>query len=112
MTEIVIYLIGIVLTLLLSLIVVLFFKPYLKKILLELNGERENPAKFWVIYSSIILFLIPLVFAMTIIPDSEQSNFFQISRQIKWSLIGMIISFFSIGIAIIAFVPKNKPKDL
>lgn len=111
MNEITTYLIGLVSTIIISLILFLFFKPYLKKILMELNGNKEKAANFWVIYSGIILFLVPLVFAMTIFPDRETENiFFQLSRQIKWSLIGVIIAFFSFGIAIIRFVPKDDQK--
>ena len=108
MSRVTVYLTGLVITLIISLILFLFFRPYLKKILLELNGEKERPANFWVIYSGIILFLLPLVFAMTVYPESDMENyFFQLSKQIKWSLIGVIIVFFSFGIAIIRFVPKN-----
>lgn len=111
MSEITIYLIGLGSTLIISLILFLFFQSYLKKILMELNGDKERAANFWVIYSGIILFLVPLVFAMTIFPDREIENiFFQLSRQLKWSLIGVLIAFFSFGIAIIRFVPKNREK--
>lgn len=76
MDKITIYLIGIVITLFISLILYLFFRPHLKKILMELNGEKEKSASFWVIYSGIILFLVPLVFAMTIFPEREMENVF------------------------------------
>lgn len=76
MNELTIYLIGLVTTIIISLILFLFFRPYLKKILMELNGEKEKAANFWVIYSGIILFLVPLVFAMAIFPDEEIENIF------------------------------------
>lgn len=112
MNQITIYLVGLVITIIISLILFLFFRPYLKKILLELNEEKERPANFWVVYSGIILFLVPLVFAMMIYPENDiEDYFFQLSKQIKWSLIGVIIAFFSFGIAIIRFVPKKNDEE-
>jgi|GEM_PF-2557824 len=111
MNEITTYLIGLTITLGISSVSFFTFRPYLKRILLELNGNLERPASFWVVYSGIILFLVPLVFAMAITPDPDESLFFQLSRQVRWSLIGVIISFFAFGIAIISFVPKDKKKE-
>lgn len=111
MNEITTYITGLIITLGISFTFFLTFRPYLKRILLELNGNLEKAANFWVVYSGIILFLVPLVFAMAITPDPDKSLFFQLSKQIRWSLIGVIISFFAFGIAIISFVPKDKKKE-
>lgn len=108
MNEISIFLIGLGITVLTSFLIVIYFKPHLKKILLELNGDKERPANFWVAYTTIILILVPLIFAIWIVPDDrEVSVFFQISNQLKWSLMGLVSSLVIIGIIIIRFVPRE-----
>lgn len=108
MSEISIFLTGLGITVLASFLIVIYFKPHLKKILLELNGDKERPANFWVAYTTIILILVPLIFAIWIVPeDSDVSIFFQISRQLKWSLMGLVASLVIIGIIIIRFVPRE-----
>jgi hypothetical protein len=99
---------GLGITLLISFLIVIYFKSPLKKILLELNGDKERPANFWVAYTTIILILVPLIFAIWIVPDEEGvSVFFQISKQLKWSLMGLVTSLVIIGIIIIRFVPRE-----
>ena len=108
MNEISIFLTGLGITALTSFLIVIYFKPHLKKILLELNGDRERPANFWVAYTTIILMLVPLIFAIWIVPDDRDvSVFFQISKQLKWSLMGLVTSLVIIGIIIIRFVPSD-----
>ncbi len=108
MNEISIFLVGVGITALTSFLIVIYFKPHLKKILLELNGDKERPANFWVAYTTIILMLVPLIFAIWIVPeDPDRSVFFQISKQLKWSLMGLVISLVIIGIIIIRFVPND-----
>jgi len=76
--------------------------------MLELNGDKERPANFWVAYTTIILILVPLIFAIWIVPDDRDVNvFFQISKQLKWSLMGVVTSIVIIGIIIIRFVPRE-----
>jgi len=108
MNEIVIYLTGLGITAVISFLIVIYFKPYLKNILLDLNGDKERPANFWVAYTTIILMLVPLVFAIWIVPnDPNESVFFQISSQLKWALMGLGISLVIIGIIIVGFVPRD-----
>jgi hypothetical protein len=81
MDEISIFLTGFGITVFVSFLIVIYFKPHLKKILLELNGDTERSANFWVAYTTIILMLIPLIFAIWIVPDDRDVNvFFQISK--------------------------------
>jgi len=111
--EITIFLTGLGITVLTCFLIVIYFKPHLKKILLELNGDKERPANFWVAYTTIILMLVPLIFAIWIVPnDKYESVFFQISNQLKWALMGLVTSLVIIGIIIIRFVPRDTdPKD-
>ena len=108
MNEITIFLIGLGITAFISFLIVIYFKPHLKKMMLELNGDKERPANFWVAYTTIILILVPLIFAIWIVPDDRDVNvFFQISKQLKWSLMGLVTSIVIIGIIIIRFVPRE-----
>ena len=108
MNEISIFLIGLGITALTSFLIVIYFKPHLKKILLELNGDNERPANFWVAYTTIILMLVPIIFAIWIVPDDgDVSVFFQISKQLKWSLMGLVSSLVIIGIIITRFIPRD-----
>jgi len=108
MNEIAIYLTGLGITAFISFLIVIYFKPHLKRILLELNGDKERPANFWVAYTTIILMLVPLIFAIWIVPnDRYESVFFQISSQLKWALMGLVASLAIIGIIIIRFVPRE-----
>ena len=112
MHEIAVYLIGLGITALISFLIVIYFKPHLKKILLELNADKERPADFWVAYTTIVLMLVPLIFAIWIVPDERyESVFFQISNQLKWALLGLVTSLVIIGIIIIRFVPGNADKQ-
>jgi hypothetical protein len=62
-----------------------------------------------VAYTTIILMLVPLIFAIWIVPsDRYESVFFQISNQLKWALLGLVISLIIIGIIIITFVPRDR----
>lgn len=108
MSSEIVYILGIFLSLITSVIIILIIKSYLRKILLELNGEKERPAKFWVMYSQIILVLVPLIFAIFVTPSGD-TFVYEMVRYLKWSLIGIVISLFAIGIAIISFIPR--PKD-
>ncbi|MDQ3140865.1 MAG: hypothetical protein M3Q56_01305 [Bacteroidota bacterium] len=110
MNAITIYLTGLGLTAMISFLIVIYFKPHFKKILLELNGDKERPANFWVAYTIIILMLVHLIFATWVVPDDNNSDidvFFQISRQLKWALTGLVASLVVIGIIIIRFVPRD-----
>jgi len=103
------FLIGISVVAGICLFIVLYLKNLLNKILLELMPGHDNPAKFWTAYINLILFLFPIIFAMTYIPKSndELTIFFQVSRQIMRGLIGMVLSLAAVGIVLLFFVPKK-----
>jgi len=54
MNTIGIYLLQIIVTLVISLAVVIYFRPYLERILVDLCGTQDR-AQFWVVFSSILL---------------------------------------------------------
>lgn len=106
MTNIGVYILGILIALVLSLVVVFIIKKRFEKILIELTGS-EGRAKFWVMFSNILIVLVTLVFAMNVTPSDNFDVFFQINTQLKWSLIGLIISLVVVGIFMISFIPKG-----
>lgn len=84
MNQITIYLIGLGITTLISFLIAIYINPYLKKILLELNDYKERPLNFWVAYTSLIFMLVPLIYAIWIVPqDNEVSIFLSYEKSIK-----------------------------
>ena len=67
------FLVGIGITLLMSLTVVIYLMNPLRKILTELCGTRER-ADFWLAFSNVALMLTPLIFAASRTPDPGGSS--------------------------------------
>lgn len=99
---------GIFIALIVCLIAVFIIKKRFEQILTELTGS-EDRAKFWAIFSYMLIVLVTLVFAMSVVPsdNNDVDIFFQISRQLKWSLIGLIGSLVVVGVIMIRFIPKD-----
>ena len=108
MNEIGIYVGGLVITVILSLTIILYLKKSFRKLLIDLTETQER-ANFWLTFSNILLILIPLVFSMSIVPGAteEIDVFFEVGRQLKWALIGLISSMVVIGFVMISFVFKK-----
>src|SRR3989304_3843026 len=101
------FLIGAGITALASLMAAVYLKPGLEKILIELCGSRER-ALFWVAASNIIFILSPLFFAMNFQPGDGQCGtmFFDIVRQVKWGIFGLVGTISVIGLIVKSYVPK------
>ena len=63
MTETTQYLTGLGMSLVISFVVVIYLRPHLRAILVELCGTAERAA-FWVAFTNIAVCLFPLVFAI------------------------------------------------
>jgi uncharacterized membrane protein YhaH (DUF805 family) len=88
--------------------VILYFAPHLRKLLIELCGTAER-ADFWLAFSNVMLFLVPVIFALWVPPDSGQdvSAIVQVAAQLKWALAGLVISVLSMGIVLSAYIPRR-----
>ncbi len=105
MNEITIYLIGIGITVCVSLLVTIYLKLHLKKILTDLCGT-EIRANFWAAFSSITMMLVPLIFAMFHNPQTGKaaSGFFDVIEQFRMALIGLIATVVFLGFVIGRFI--------
>lgn len=111
------FLIGTGITALASLMAVVYLKPGFEKILSELCGSRER-AVFWVASGNLVIVLSPLFFAMNFQPGDGQCGtiFFDIARQVKWGIFGLIGTVSVIGLTVKSYIPKpltaNAPHDV
>ena len=99
------FLVGIGITLLMSLTVVIYLMNPLRKILTELCGTRER-ADFWLAFSNVALMLTPLIFAASCTPDPRGDLVIEIATQLKWAFIGLLTAMIIIGLVISRFIPR------
>lgn len=101
MNNVAIYFLGLGITLLLSFLVVAYINKRYYSILEDLTKSAER-AKFWLKYSNVLLLLVPLMFSMTVYPDS----LFEITSQVKWGIVGLVISLFALGIIMVIYISQ------
>ena len=104
MDRIWIYLLQIIVTAGICLGLVIYFRPYLKSVLVDLCGTQER-AQFWVVFSSIFLIGLPLMFALGFNPAKDNPGllFFEIARQLRLNLLGFLLALIPIGCAVCFF---------
>jgi hypothetical protein len=100
------FLVGIGITLLMSLTIVIYLMNPLRKILAELCGTRER-ADFWLAFSNVALTLTPLIFAASCTPDPRGNLVIEIATQLKWSFIGLLTALMITGWVISRFIPRQ-----
>ena len=112
MDHIWIYLLQIVITLAISLALVGYFRPTLRKVLIDLCGTPER-AQFWVAFSSILLIGLPLIFALGFNPLKSDTGqlFYDTARQLRTNLLGFLLALIAIGCAVsfFALVAPRQP---
>ena len=86
---------GVALTLFLAIGVVRYLRRPLLNLLVELCG-KQNRAEFWAVFSSSVLALVPVIFALNSRP-SESSPVFAIADQLAWALAGLVGSLLILG---------------
>jgi len=98
---------GLLCTLVVSTSAVLYLRPPLHMLLIELCGNRER-AGFWTAFSTVLVGSTPLIFALGYDPttDVHTSPLIGIAAQLKWGLIGMTLSVLVLGWVIGRFIPK------
>ncbi len=108
MTGVAIFLTDVGATVVLSAMVVVYLRPHLKSILTELCGTPER-ARFWAAFSNVTLVLVPLIFALQYRPDVSPgtSVILEIGAQLKWVLIGLVVSLMVLGIVLSKYIPRS-----
>lgn len=97
--------VGIALTILISLAVVTYLKPHLQEILVDLCGTVPRAA-FWTAFSSVMIALTPVVFAMHYRPDPVAAAPFayELGSQLEWALGGLLASMTMLGFVLSRFI--------
>ena len=108
MQTVYMFLLGLAITIALSVAVVHYLKSPLRDILTDLCGN-ERRADFWTAFTSAILILAPALFAMEFhsAPSQDPQAIFQLTYQLKWSLAGLVASMLTLGAILNAFIRKS-----
>jgi hypothetical protein len=112
MNTILSFIIEVALTLVISSLLVRYFRPFLRKILIDLCGT-EDRAQFWTAFSNILLIGMPVIFALNYHPEARNAEelFFEVAGKLSGNLGGMLVSLLGIGfiVSIFAlFAPRPK----
>jgi hypothetical protein len=98
---------GLMVTAALSFSVVCYMNRPLGILLEELCGNQER-AEFWRDFSNVTLVLVPVIFAMQEQPEPGLAAVFQIASQVKWGLVGLVVSVLMLGWMLGRFIPKGR----
>jgi hypothetical protein len=98
---------GLALTALMSFGVVGYLQRPLRKLLSELCGNDDR-AQFWTIFSNITVALVPLVAALQYQPSPAGTSLalIEIGAQLKWELVGLLLSVLILGKILMKFIPR------
>lgn len=104
MNTILIFLAQIAVTVIACLLIAGYIRPFLKRVLVDLCGTEER-AQFWTAFSNIMLVILPTIFGLGFAPEglTFEASFFEVVNQIKWNLLGLVMSLVAIGAAVSFF---------
>ena len=94
-----------------SLLLVGYLRPFLRKILADLCGT-EDRAQFWTAFSNILLIAMPLIFALSYKPQAKNTEalFFEVTGKLSGNLGGFLLALIGIG-AIVSFFALVAPRQ-
>ncbi|SRR5216683_6401064 len=89
--------------------IVVYVKKHLRTLLIELCGTTER-ANFWLAFSNVTLVLVPLIFALDYKPElgPERTAIFEMATQLKYALVGFVITLCSLALILFRFIPRDK----
>ena len=104
MNTILVFLTEIAVTLLTSLLLVAYFRPHLRRILVDLCGTEER-AQFWTVFSNILLVGLPCIIALGFRPEatSLEESFFEVLGRLSGNLAGFLVALVIVGMVISIF---------
>lgn len=90
-----------------------YFRPFLKRILVDLCGT-EDRANFWMAFANILMVGLPLLSGVGYIPysSSVENIVFEAARQVRFNLYIFMVALIGVGIAVFFFAliaPKPQP---
>jgi hypothetical protein len=108
MTSAALFLTDVGVTLGVSTMVVVYLRPHLNSVLVDLCGTLER-ARFWAAFSNVTLVLVPLIFALHYRPEVGPGTavVLEIGTQLKWALIGLVVSLVALGIVLSSYIPRG-----
>ncbi|MCG2787800.1 MAG: hypothetical protein L6461_22150 [Anaerolineae bacterium] len=111
MNTILIFLAQIAVTVIACLLIAGYIRPFLKRVLVDLCGTEER-AQFWTAFSNIMLVILPTIFGLGFAPETLtfEASFFEVVNQIKWNLLGLVMSLLAIG-AVVSFFALVAPRS-
>ena len=82
----------------------LYLRPHLKRILIDLCGTEER-ARFWTVFSSILLVGIPLLISLMYQPSAVDAEllFFELTRRTSGNLFGFMFTLMVVGFIVSFF---------
>jgi cobalamin synthase len=94
-----------------ALVVVVYLRPSLNKLLADLCGTQER-ANFWSAFSCVTLVLVPMIFALHCRPEAGQplSAVFELATQMEWALIGLVCTVVMLGLVLSKFISDGPRK--
>ena len=103
------FLLDVALVAFLFLGIVAYIKKHLRILLIELCGTTER-ASFWLAFSNVTIVLVPLIFALDYKPEfgPDKTAIFEMATQLKYALIGFVITLGSLALILFRFIPRDK----
>ena len=104
------FLAGVAATIVLTAFVIAALRRPLEHVLIDLCGNASR-AHFWGLFSAVALAVVPLTFAL----NCDNLNRYtpallQIASQLKWGLIGLLITVLMIGWVLSHWIARHVPK--
>jgi len=109
MSPSVLFLVGLSITLGISMAIVIYLKAPLQRILVELCGTQER-ADFWLAFSNVAVTLVPLIFAMQYTPEVKGGTpaILELATQLKWALVGLLVAVLVLGWVLSRFILRPR----
>lgn len=110
MNPVLLFLAGVSVSGVLATAVVWYLKPSLEAVLVDLCGTATRAA-FWTAFSTIVVALTPILFALHYRPDTstDARAVFEIGTQLEWALAGLLLSVVLLALVLAKFIPPNEP---
>ncbi|HEX4485667.1 MAG TPA: hypothetical protein VH088_05335 [Terriglobales bacterium] len=101
------FLCGLMVTAAMSFGAVAYLQRPLRKLLVELCGNDDR-AQFWTVFSNLTVAFVPLVAALQYQPSPTGTSpaLIEIGAQLKWGLVGLVLSVLILGKILMKFIPR------
>jgi uncharacterized membrane protein YhaH (DUF805 family) len=102
------FVVGLIVAITASALTLAYLRRPLFRILVDLCGT-EDRAAFWLAFSNVTLFLVPVLFALHSHPASGSfaESVLGIGDQLEAALLGLVVSVVALGLVLSRFIPRN-----